>query len=183
MLRATDNTFHRGWASTSFDGGSNWAQPTYSGLTGRDCLGPAACIAHTGPIGTLPGYAAAGLVADGDPALAFGPRPDGKGKFSYANGSRLYYANLTSNVGATRATETFKGFEAVAVSRVDNVTTSVPDAAAWKAPVIISKQSSTTFSDKEQVWADNASSSRFFGNVYVCWASFRSNSRQRPPTL
>ena len=162
----------------SFDGGSTWTQPTYSGLTGRDCTGSAACIAHTGPIGTLPGYAAAGLVADGDPAVAFGPRQGANGTFSYANGSRLYYANLTSNVGATRATETFKGFEAVAVSRVDDVTAAAAGtAAAWKAPVLISKQSSTTFSDKEQVWADNTSSSRFFGNVYVCWASFRSNSR------
>jgi hypothetical protein len=162
----------------SFNGGSTWTQPTYSGLTGRDCLGPAACIAHTGPIGTLPGYAAAGLVSDGDPAVTFGPRPGANGAFSYANGSRLYYANLTSNVGGTRATETFKGFEAVAVSRVDDVTAAAAgSAAAWKAPVLVSKQSSTTFSDKEQVWADNASSSRFFGNVYVCWASFRSNSR------
>jgi len=162
----------------SSTGGSTWTQPTYQGLTARDCLGPDACTAHTGPIGTLPGYAAAGLVADGDPALAFGPQPDANGKFSYNNGSRLYYANLTSNVGATRATETFKGFEAIAVSRVDDVAAaSRGDATAWKSPVIISKQSSTTFSDKEQIWADNASSSRFFGNVYVCWASFRSNSR------
>jgi hypothetical protein len=162
----------------SVNGGAAWTQPTYSGLTGRDCLGPAACIAHTGPIGTLPGYAAAGLVSDGDPALAFGPRQGANGTFSHANGSRLYYANLTSNVGGTRATETFKGSEAVAVSRVDDIAAAAAgSAAAWKAPVIISKQSSTTFSDKEQIWADNASSSRFFGNVYVCWASFRSNSK------
>src|SRR6478672_12959677 len=54
----------------SFNGGGSWTQPTYTGLTGRDCLGPAACTAHSGPIGTLPGYAARGLVSDGDPAVA-----------------------------------------------------------------------------------------------------------------
>ena len=162
----------------SFDGGSGWSQPTYTGLTARGCLGPVPCTPHTGPIGTVPGYAEMGLASDGDPSLAFGPRPGSDGTFAWSNGSRLYYANLTSNLGGTKETQTFKGYEAVAVSRVDDVAAAAAgSAAAWKSPVIISNQSSTTFSDKEQIWADNASSSQFFGNVYVCWASFRSNSR------
>jgi hypothetical protein len=159
----------------SFDGGHSWTQPTYRGWSARDCLGPAACVAHVGPIGTLPHYFENGLVSDGDPGVAFGPRPGANGAFSWANGSRLYYSNLTSNFGTTKRDETFKGFEGIAVSRADNLTAAAAgDASAWMDPVVISKQSSTTFSDKEQIWADNAQSSPFFGSVYVCWASFRS---------
>jgi len=162
----------------SFDSGSTWTQPTYSGLTARDCLGPAPCTAHTGPIGTLPGYAALGLVSDGDPAVAFGPRRGADGTFSWSNGSRLYYANLVSSFNGA-----FPGFEAIGVSRTDDVVTAAAGGPAgqnaWMAPVLISKQNPTTFSDKEQVWADNAASSPFFGSVYVCWADFRSNSHGR----
>lgn len=167
----------------SFDSGTTWVQPTYSGWTGRDCLGAPGnadppCQPHVGRIGTLPKYYENGLVSDGDPALAFGPKPDPSGHFSWANGSRLYYANLTSNFANNKRDETFKGYEAIAVSRTDNVQAAAAgDANAWFAPVLVSQQSSTTFSDKEQIWADNAASSPFFGNVYVCWASFRSNSQ------
>jgi hypothetical protein len=175
----------------SFDSGSTWIQPTYTGLTARNCLGvpgpDAGCTPQTGTIGTLPWYQENGLVSDGDPALAFGPKPGGNG-FSWSNGSRLYYANLTSNLGATRSEEAFKGFEAIAVSRTDNVAAAAAgNKDAWCvrgavsasacAPVVVSKQSSTTFSDKEQIWADNVSSSPFFGRVYLCWASFRGQEK------
>jgi len=162
----------------SFDGGQSWAQPTYTGWTARDCAGPAACVPHVGAIGTLPHYFENGLVSDGDPGVAFGPRPGANGTFSWANGSRLYYSNLTSNFGATKPDETIKGFEGIAVSRTDNPRAAAGnDASAWMNPVVISKQSSTTFSDKPQIWADNAASSPFFGDVYVCWASFRGQEK------
>jgi hypothetical protein len=165
----------------SFDRGTHWTQPTYTGLTARNCpdtVGPdAGCTAHTGPIGTLPWYAENGLVSDGDPGVAFGPRP-GPGGFSWSNGSRLYYSNLTSNVSAVRSEEAFRGFEAIAVSRTDHPRRAANnDKSAWMPPVIISRQSSTTFSDKEQIWADNVSSSPFFGTVYVCWAAFRGQEK------
>jgi hypothetical protein len=157
----------------SLDSGHTWTQPTYTGLTARGCLGAPGdsdppCQPTTGPIGTLPWYSENNLVSDGDPALAFGPTPGPNG-FSWTNGSRLYYANLTS---ATTG-GVFRGFEAIGVSRTDNVPAAAAGVkSAWMPPVLISRQSNTTFSDKEQIWADNASSSPFFGTVYVCWASF-----------
>ena len=167
----------------SFDGGATWVQPTYTGLTARGCLGVVgnsdpACTPQVGPIGTLPLYFENGLVSGGDPAVAFGPKPDANGHFSWANGSRLYYVNLVSNLSAVRSEETFKGFEAVYVSRTDDVATAASGGAAgkaaWMQPVLVSKQNAALFSDKEQVWADNAESSPFFGNVYTCNVGFRS---------
>lgn len=166
----------------SLDGGASWTQPVYTGWSARGCLGPAACTPSTGPIGTLPWYSESGLVSDGDPALAFGPRPDANGRFSWANGVRLYYANLTSNFSALRDEQTFRGSEAIAVSRTDNVfAAAAGDKTAWKYPVIASRQNSALFSDKEQIWADNASSSPYFGNVYLCNVAFRSVGRGGAP--
>jgi hypothetical protein len=160
----------------SFDSGASWTQPTYTGLSARGCTGAVGdadpvCEPEVGPIGTLPNYYEHGLVSDGDPALAFGPAP-GPGGFSYDNGSRLYYANLTS---ALPGAAPFKGFEAIAVSHTDDVRAAAAgDNSAWSAPVIASKQNSALFADKEQLWADNAESSPHFGNAYVCYAGFRS---------
>jgi hypothetical protein len=168
----------------SFDSGNHWVQPTYTGWSARNCHGvpgpdPGCSPVAGGQIGTIPWYYESGLVSDGDPAVAFGPKPDASGHFSWANGSRLYYANLTSNFGATRDEATFKGFEAIGVSRTDNVQAAAAgNKNAWMPPVIVSKQvSQTIFSDKEQVWADNVSSSPFFGTVYLCWASFRGQEK------
>ncbi|MHB8658082.1 MAG: hypothetical protein ACYC91_09030 [Solirubrobacteraceae bacterium] len=164
----------------SDNGGSTFTQPTYQGYTARHCLGPVACQPHQGPIGTLPGYYQAGLVSDGDPILAFGPEPDGNGGFSYAQGSRLYYVNLASNFATQRSEQGFKGFEAIAVSRLDTQdfrAARAGDNQAWKAPVLVSQQNAALFSDKDAVWADNAQSSAHFGNVYVCNTAFRSQEK------
>jgi hypothetical protein len=170
----------------SDDGGSNWMQPTYQGFTARDCLGvvgtqpanPADnCDPHPGPIGTLPRYFENGLVADGDPALGFGPRLGANGRFSWANGWRLYYASLASNSSSERDEQSFKGFEAIAVSRLDSenyARAKAGENTAWKAPVIVTKQNAALFSDHEMVAVDDAESSPFFGNVYICDAAFRS---------
>jgi len=166
----------------SFDSGTTWTQPTYTGLSARGCLGVVGnsdppCTPAVGPIGTVPNYFESGLVSDGDPAVAFGPKPDGNGGFSWGNGDRLYYANLTANLNGG-GVETFRGFEGIGVSSTDDLTAAAAgDNNAWTDPKIISRQSSTTFSDKEQIWADNASSSPFFGTVYVCWAAFQGQEK------
>jgi len=170
----------------SDDSGSSWMQPTYTGWSARNCLGLPGdnprnptdnCDPSVGPIGTLPRYFESGLVSDGDPAVGFGPQPDANGHFSWSNGWRLYYANLSANFSAVRSEQTFKGFEAIAVSRLDSqnyAAAKAGDNNAWMAPVIATRQNAALFSDHEMVAADDAESSPFFGNVYVCSAAFRS---------
>jgi hypothetical protein len=162
----------------SFDGGLTWSQPTYRGLSART-----GTTVANGPIGTVPNYFEAGLESDGDPTLAFGPRPDASGKFSWSNGARLYYGNLTSNLNAKRS-ETFRGAEAVAVSFTDDaVAAAAGNNSAWSSPVVVTKQNSALFSDKPDVWADNASSSPFFGSLYECNIAFRSNGGSGEPVV
>src|SRR6266545_1485868 len=158
----------------SFDSGGTWTQPTYTGLTAQNGT------THVGPIHTLPNYFENGMSSHGDPALAFGPKPGPNG-FSWANGSRLYYANLAFPLTGQMP---FSGFVAATVSRTDDAAAAAAgDQSAWKDPVIVTRQSNTTFSDKEDIWADNTSSSRFFGNVYVCNTAFRSVSGPPEPIM
>src|SRR6266516_720369 len=148
----------------SLNGGTTWTQPTYTGLTAQNGT------THVGPIHTLPNYVEHGMSSHGDPALAFGPKPGPSG-FSWANGSRLYYANLAFPIPGQAP---FTGASAAVVSRTDDVAAAAANQQnAWMDPVIVTRQNSALLSDKEDIWADNAASSRFFGNVYVCNTAFR----------
>jgi hypothetical protein len=164
----------------SFDGGTSWSQPTYTGWSDRTGT------PGVGPIGTLPHYFEAGLVSDGDPVTVFGPRPDANGHFSWSNGSRLYYANLTSNFSTVRSDSTFKGFEAIAVSHADDLAAAAAnDANAWSGPAIVTarRQSQTTFSDKEDITVDNAATSPRLGTAYVCYTLFKSQKEIGPEQI
>ena len=164
----------------SFDRGHSWIQPTYTGWTANDCDPTKTCTPHVGSIHTLPGYFENRLVSSGDPAVAVGPIPV-NGQFSWTNGSRVYYANLTGAwpSGFAFPNPEFHGYLAVGVSRLDNPTpTRVLNASNWKSPVIANQHAGqTAFEDKEQIWADNAASSPFFGRVYICNPEFRSNGQ------
>ena len=156
----------------SRDGGATWVQPEYTGLTARDCTGEAPCEPHTGVIGTVPRFAEAGLVSAGDPAVAFGPALDAGGRFSWAAGSRLYYATLASELASDSeegADETFS----VAVASTGDVTAAASGHDdAWTPPVLAAVPGDSHSYDKDAIWADDAATSPYFGSVYVCAAYF-----------
>jgi len=163
----------------SFDSGHSWIQPTYHGLTAAGCDPTAEpCTPQPGPINTIPNYFENGLRSRSDPGVAFGPVPK-NGTFSYANGTRLYYSTLATNLTDTKIEQGgVNGATGITVSHIDNLTAArVADQSNWSKPYFVPANIATTASlDKEQVWADNAASSPFFGNVYVCYDDFHSNS-------
>jgi len=102
-----------------------------------------------------------GVISDGDPVIAYGPKP-AAGGFGYANGVRAYYSSLATIPSG-------KGFEYIIVSYSDD------NGATWSAPVIASsKTSSADFNDKNWIGVDTNPSSPTFGQVYVSWTEFRS---------
>src|SRR5207302_8141997 len=162
----------------SFDSGHSWIQPTYQGLTAADCdptVEP--CTPEPGPIHTVPNYYENGLRSRSDTGVAFGPVPDSTGKFSWDNGSRLYFSTLATNLTDTiikhgGINSTF----AITVSHIDDVTEQrIADQSNWSKPYFVPAHiASSAWLDKEQVWADNAAPSSQLVNVYVCYSDFHS---------
>jgi hypothetical protein len=165
----------------SFDRGHTWIQPTYSGLTAADCSPTVEpCVPHVGPIHTVPNYYENGLRSRSDTGVAFGPAPGPNG-FSWANGDRLYFSSLATNLTDTviRNGSGQNSNTAVTVSSIDNVTpTRIQNQANWSRPYFAAPHAAFSAGlDKEQIWADNAESSPFFGNTYVCYSDFHSFSQ------
>lgn len=119
---------------------------------------------NQGLLDNQPTWAGTGVLSDGDPVIAYGPRPDSAGRFSWANGARAYYSSLATVAGA-------KGVEYVIVSYSDD------DGVHWSAPVVATNRTSSTgFNDKNWITVDTSPASPFFGRVYLSWTQFRSNT-------
>ncbi len=109
-------------------------------------------------------FSQVGLTSDGDPVVAFGPKPDPNAPngFSYANGARAYFGSLAGS-------PTFgPDAELLAVSFSDD------KGLTWSAPVVATtKDNPVSFNDKIAIWVDQNPNSPFFGNLYVSWTLFK----------
>jgi hypothetical protein len=138
--------------------GQIWTQPSFT----ESAAGIGSCQGRT--IHTLPGYCDENLESFGDPALAVGPAMGTDGRFSWSNGSVVYYGNLAFPNGAA--------------SPVVTVSRSRDDGASWQAPAVASSTTNPVdFNDKDYVWADGNPKSPFFGTVYASWTLFQGAGR------
>src|SRR6266540_3532444 len=114
----------------------------------------------------LDAFPATQFTTDGDPALAWGPKPTGGG-FSFGSGARLYAATLLGSPVFGPAKEQ------IGVFFSDNNGTS------WTGPIVIStRDNPVSFNDKIAIATDTNPLSPNFGNLYVSWTLFTGN-----PTL
>jgi hypothetical protein len=114
----------------------------------------------------LDAFPATQFRTDGDPALAWGPKPGGAG-FSFTGGARLYAATLLGSPQFGPAAEEIGLFYS------DNL------GASWTGPIVISSRGNpVNFNDKIAIAADANPHSPNFGNLYVSWTLFTGN-----PTL
>jgi hypothetical protein len=126
----------------SFDSGHHWIQPTYQGLTaaGYDPTS-VPCTPQMGAIHTVPNFFENGLRSR-TTRVAFGPVLK-NGTFSYANGTRLYFATLATNLTDTKIQQGgINSNFAITVSHIDNLTPArVADQSNWSAPVRLKRTS------------------------------------------
>ncbi|KAB2343700.1 sialidase family protein [Actinomadura rudentiformis] len=160
----------------SYDSGRRWTQPTYQGLTAAGCDPEAEpCTPKPGPIHTVPNYYEKGFAARGGSSVAFGPVLR-NGKFSWANGSRLYLSSQGATLNnAPIEPGRIDSRRALMVSHIDDPTPArAADQSNWSTPVIVPDRTPAISNPTQgQIWADNAASSRYFGHVYTCWNDFR----------
>ncbi len=144
---------------TSNDTGATWTNlgllPGYND-TGDSVATSAGPLATSAAPGTL--------VSDGDPVVVFGPKLVGS-TFTFANGARAYYANLSSFTSSARKGQ--QAPELIGVSISDNY------GASWYDPILAVAKNGFIFNDKEDIWADRNPNSPFFGRVYLTWTQFR----------
>jgi hypothetical protein len=155
---------------SSTTAGANWTQPSFT----ESPTGVGSCAGRT--IHTLPGYCDQNLETFGDPSLTVGPALGRNGRFSWSNGSVVYYGNL-----AFPSTVAFPNITAPPVLAVSR---STDDGADWTSPVLASSSTNPVdFNDKDYVSADGDPNSPYFGNVYASWTLFQGNGAGAPEPI
>ena len=134
----------------SFDSGQR-IQPTYHGLPQRAATQRPSRARPAGADHTIPNYFETACGPAATPA-AFGPAQERH--VLHANGTRLYYATLATNLTDTRIEQGgINSNTAITVSHIDNLTAArVADQSNWSKPYFVPANIAATAGlDKEQL--------------------------------